>query len=229
MTFETIRTFEDFCQGIRKAGFAVGGSNDEGIFSLRPWWDSRLREHTGEAETDPWIWRIQVVRECDDIAYGTLFFKKSGWITRAWYPYFLAARRNGKTFQDLYQDGHASSMAHRIHQVVEQRTEISLRDIKLQVGCGKSENTEFQNAITQLQSGLFITICGEIRKLGKTGRPYGWPVTTFCLADTFFSENVFARSCGIDHDEAVDKITTRIRALNPNASAVAIDRFIHGG
>ena len=33
-----IRTFADFCADLLTAGFAMGGGNDEGVFSLAPGW-----------------------------------------------------------------------------------------------------------------------------------------------------------------------------------------------
>ena len=39
LEFGTIRGFGDFRAALLRAGFAVGGENDEGIFSLRPYMD----------------------------------------------------------------------------------------------------------------------------------------------------------------------------------------------
>ncbi len=58
LEFGTIRGFGDFRAALLRAGFAVGGENDEGIFSLRPYMDPSLQYHTGDPETDPWLWRV---------------------------------------------------------------------------------------------------------------------------------------------------------------------------
>jgi hypothetical protein len=95
--------YNDFVNSLLDAGFSMGGGNSEGIFSVVSWswneappYDTPVRWHTGDPETDPWEWRIRVLDERDDIAYAKLFFKKSGYITKEWYPYFLAVRRSGK-------------------------------------------------------------------------------------------------------------------------------------
>ena len=96
----------------------MGGGNDDGIYSIINWgwneplpYDTPIRWHTGDPETDPWEWRVRVLTEGREIAYAKLFFKKSGYITKQWYPLFLAARRKGQTFQDVYEAGAASHFA----------------------------------------------------------------------------------------------------------------------
>ena len=61
---------------------------------------------------------MRVLDERGDIAYAKLFFKKSGYIIKEWYPYFLAARRGGNTFDEAYKDGTISHLAKRIYDVV---------------------------------------------------------------------------------------------------------------
>ncbi len=68
----------------------------EGVFTLSDAFGESIAWHTEDPETDPWEWRIRVLDEYTDIAYGKLFFRKSGYITKEWYPYFLAVRRGKK-------------------------------------------------------------------------------------------------------------------------------------
>lgn len=48
----------------------MGGNNDEGIFFLSTYFSDNLISHTGNAETDPWEWRIRGINECNDLAYS---------------------------------------------------------------------------------------------------------------------------------------------------------------
>ena len=84
-----IYNYTDFVEALLKAGFSMGGGNSDGVFALVPWsweetppYDTPVRWHTGDAETDPWEWRMRVLDERGDIAYGKVFFKKSGFITK---------------------------------------------------------------------------------------------------------------------------------------------------
>lgn len=91
-----INHFNDFIQELRSVGFTIGGENGEGVFTLSDAFGESIAWHTEDPETDPWEWRIRVLDEYTDIAYGKLFFRKSGYITKEWYPYFLAVRRGKK-------------------------------------------------------------------------------------------------------------------------------------
>ena len=102
-----ILNYAGFVEALLQAGFSMGGGNDEGIFALIPWnWEETppyptpVRWHTGDAETDPWEWRMRVLDERTDVSYSKVFFKKNGFITRDWAPYFLSARRGKAVPQD---------------------------------------------------------------------------------------------------------------------------------
>ncbi|MDF2544383.1 MAG: hypothetical protein K0S47_4101 [Herbinix sp.] len=226
MEFNTVNCFEEFCTELRKAGFALGGANGEGIFTLCPYYGEKIKAHTGDKETDPWEWRIRAVRECDDIAYGKFFFNKGGWITKEWFPYFLAVRRKGQSFDDMYDSGVISGMEKRIYELVKENNEISLGDIKNMLDLRKSDASAFEKAITELQMKMLITICNETYKQSRSGKPYGWPVTTFCLVERFFPDEVFTHACEITVDDARDAITKRIQELNPEAKDSNIRKFI---
>ena len=90
---KTIRSYDDFVQDLREAGFSMGGDRDGGVFTLAAFFGPEIRWHTEDAQTDPWEWRIRVLREYRDLAYGKFFFGNGGYITGEWFPCFYAARR----------------------------------------------------------------------------------------------------------------------------------------
>ena len=118
LEFGTIRSFGDWCAALRRAGFALGGAHAEGIFSLRPYMDPSLKDYTGDPDTDPWIWRIRALED-RTLANGKVFFGKSGWISRDWYPVFLAARRR-RTLDEMYGEGLARRLDRDLYRVVAQ-------------------------------------------------------------------------------------------------------------
>ena len=104
-----IVNYSDFVKELKRIGFSMGGGNDEGIHSVINWswnetppYETPVRWHTGDSDTDPWEWRMRVLEERNDIAYSKLFFRKSGYITADWYPYFYAVRRGNQSFDDVY-------------------------------------------------------------------------------------------------------------------------------
>jgi len=246
-----IKNYNDFIAALLDAGFsgAVGGKED-GVFALfRYGWgaedETGIVWHTGDPDTDPWEWRTRVLDERDDIAYSKVFFKKAGYITKEWYPYFLAARRRGRTFKrdysdgneqaecirpfsTAYSDGAVSHFAKRIYDVVYENDSLPLDEIKRLAGFGREDKSKFGAALTELQMKLYLTMCGKQHKISQNGGEYGWASTMFCTTELFWGEDVFEQAVGISADEAAEKITEQIFKLNPSAQKKKIEKFIRG-
>lgn len=230
-----IRSFDDFVSGLLEAGFSMGGGNSEGIFSLITWnwkeeppYDTPVRWHTGDPETDPWEWRMRVLDERSDIAYAKLFFKKSGFITKEWYPYFLAARRGNGSFKEAYLDGTIGNYEKRIYDAIAEYKILPLHEIKQIAGFGKEDNSQFERALTELQMKMYITMCGRQRKISRSGEEFGWYSTVFCTVEGFFTGDMLIMENKISEQQAIEKITERIYKLNPNADLKKILKFIKG-
>ena len=230
-----IQNYNDFVATLLGAGFSMGGGNSEGIFSVIPWswdetppYDTAVRWHTGDPETDPWEWRMRVLNERDDIAYAKLFFKKSGYITKEWYPYFFKIRRDGKAFADEYADGSMSYFAKRIYDVIAEHETLPLHAIKQIGGFSKEDAPKFERALVELQMKLYLTICGRRQKLSQKGEEYGWSSTVFCTVEQFFGTDLLEAVDRIGEREAVERITEQIHRLKPSADAKKILKFIKG-
>ena len=228
-----IRNFEDFCCELQDCGFSMGGGNAKGIFALIDYdWtnqdqlDTPVKWHCGDPEVDPWEWRMRVLEERTDIAYSKVFFKTSGFITKDWYPYFYAVRRNGESFEDAYEHGRISHTAKRIYDIVSQDY-IALHEIKMQGGFGKEDKSQFDRAMIELQMGFYITMTGRKQKKNKYGIEYGWNSTVFTTVENFWVERDFDLP-KLDAMESYEKIRTQILKLNPNAEEKVIRKFIRG-
>ena len=232
-----IKNYNDFIAALLDAGFSMAsGDNDEGIFKLIQYgWkqepdDYPLRWYSGDPDTDPASWSNRVL-ERGDIAYGKMFFRKSGYMTKEWWPYFLVVRRSahgGNAFDSLYADGKISQAAKRIYDLFAEHDKLALHEIKPLAGFAKEEKSKFDNALTELQMYMFITICGNRQKTSQTGDAYGWPSNVFCTTERFFGDEVFARADKIKPEEAIVKITEQIYKLNPSAAQKKINKFIKG-
>ena len=228
-----IRNFEDFCCELQDCGFSMGGGNAKGIFALIDYdWtnqdqlDTPVKWHCGDPEVDPWEWRMRVLEERTDIAYSKVFFKTSGFITKDWYPYFYAVRRNGESFEDAYEQERISHTAKRIYDIVSQDY-IALHEIKMQGGFGKEDKSQFDRAMIELQMGFYITMTGRKQKKNKYGIEYGWNSTVFTTVENFWVERDFDLP-KLDAMESYEKIRTQILKLNPNAEEKVIRKFIRG-
>ena len=230
-----VRSYKEFVETLLNCGFSMGGGSADGIYAIIEWdWyapppnETPIRWHTGNPDTDPWEWRMRVLNERNDIAYGKLFFKKSGFITKEWYPCFLAARRGETSLNEAYEDGTISHFAKRIYDAVCENGTLPLHDIKQIAGFSKEDKPGFDRGIVELQMKLYLTMCGTQQKLSKTGEEYGWSSTVFCTTETFFGDAVFAEARIISKDDAIAKIRERILQLNPSAQDKKISKFILG-
>lgn len=230
-----IHNYNDFTTALLESGFSMGGGNSNGIFSLIPWdwnqtppYETPVCWHTGEAETDPWEWRMRVLDERTDIAYAKLFFKKSGYITKEWYPYFLKIRRDGITFEEKYADGTASHYAKRIYEVLKEHDALPVHTLKQLAGFTGEDKAAFDRGLVELQTGMFLTMCGRQQKRSKLGEEYGWSSTVFCTTEHFFGDEVFEAAAHISTQEAVEKITAQVYKLNPGAESKKILKFMRG-
>lgn len=231
-----IQNYNDFTTALLDAGFSMGGGNGEGIFSVVPWswnedppYETPVRWHTGNPETDPWEWRMRVLDERSDIAYAKLFFKKSGYITKEWYPYFLAARRGGRSFNEEYKNGTVSNYTKRVYDTISENGTLPLHAVKQLSGFSKPEDkTKFERALVELQMKMHLTICGRQQKLSQKGEEYGWSSTVLCTTECFWGDEVFKKAAKIAEQEAVEKITAQIYRLNSAAEQKNISKFIKG-
>ena len=229
-----IKNFSDFCEQLKLCGFSMGGGSDKGIFALIGFdWrqeipDSPVKWHTGDGETDPWEWRMRVLEERSDIAYSKVFFRSSGYITKEWYPYFLAVRRRGKDFSEMYRDGELSRPAVRIYETILKCGASSVPELKAEGGFSKEENSAFEKALVDLQMKLLITMCGRTRKVNKRGEEYGWNSTAFTTVGEFWGGETEKQALKISPEEAEEKIKAQIYLLNPAAEQKTVKKFIRG-
>lgn len=232
---QNLNNFNDFIEILLDSGFSIGGGNDEGIYAIVDYdWlnvpsGSPIVWHTGDPETDPWEWRIRVLNERNDIAYSKCFFKKSGYITREFYPYFLALRRGNREFDDDYADGKISHYAKRIYDVIREYGELPMHEIKTFGGFGRDEKSKFDTALTELQMRLYLTICGTNRRRNAKGEEYGWNSTMFCTTEQFWENtDVFSRAAKLNENDVYSAIRERVLKLNPTANEKKIRKFAYG-
>ncbi|MCL2665312.1 MAG: hypothetical protein FWE82_06840 [Defluviitaleaceae bacterium] len=244
-----IQNYNDFLNALLEAGFsgAVGGM-DDGVFGLFKYgWTGRsanaddlnqaavnaedkteIQWHTDDPDTDPWQWRIRVLKERGDIAYAKIFFRKAGYITKEWYPYFFAARRGGMTFDEEYSNGTLSRYAKRVYEAVADKGRLTLQDIKRVAGFNREDSPKVESALTELQMKMYLTICEIDYKVSQKGERYGFSYTVFGTAESFWGGDVIKKAGETSPDEAFGKIKDRILLLNPSAEKMKISKFIKG-
>ena len=223
-----IRCYDDFIEVLSNAGFSMGSGSADGIYAVITWgwqeeppYETPVRWFSDNPDNCPAMWRMRILEERNDIAYAKLFFKKSGYITKEWYPYLLAVRRGGKIFEEAYEDGTISHFAKRIYDVVCTNEKLPVEAIKSLAGFTREDKSGFDRALTDLQMKMFLTICGQQERTSM-------PSNVFCTAERFFGVEVFKAAEKISTDEAIAKIREQILHLNPSAEDKKISKFILG-
>jgi len=212
----------------------MSGNSEEDVFGVlkHGWGDNvpgaAVRWFSGDPDRDPWEWRNRVLTERGDIAYAKLFLKKAGYITRQWYPYFLAVRRSGLGFADEYANGTVSNAAKRIYETVANGGALPAHEIKRAAGFKRDENGRFEGALAELQSKLFLTVRGQMPKISSAGTEYGWPSAVYCTTEFFWGDEVFDEAAEMDSNDAYNLIADRIFTLNPAADIKKTEKFIRG-
>lgn len=221
-------TFDEFVNTVRRIGFLPGGFpwSENGALSVHSLADPGVMWHSGIPDLDPWMWRIRVLTDCEDIAYGKVFGGKSGYITREWYPTFIAARRRADTLDEAWEDGKISRTSKLVYDALRDVPALSTFDLKAAAGLNREKKSVYERALTDLQMSLYITYCGEAQKISRAGEPYGWPGAVFCTVENFFP-GVEEEAAEIDPDEAAERIAERVWDILPWVDDKEIKALIH--
>jgi hypothetical protein len=218
-----ISGYNEFTSIVENLGFMTLSNNCIDYTNLS---DLTMEEqwHTN-LPTDPWQWRVNI--EVDHkAAYGKLFDKKPGFISLEWYPIFLAARRKGRSFSEIYSEGLISNMAKQIYDLFKYHKTLAVHEIKSLGGFSKELNSKYENAMCELQMWMFITVSGMKQKISAKGEPYGWPSTAYSTVETWAGDQLIEQAYGLNPEDAMDEIIMRVQDITPNAELKKIRRFV---
>jgi hypothetical protein len=218
-----IETYEEFANIVDETGFLTLSANPLGFPSLwgmtdeSKWWSG--------AGDDPWGWRVRIVEE-RRAAYAKLFHRQPSFVSKEWYPYFLAAKRGQASFEDAYALGLMSGEAKRIYELFYGRSVLALHEIKRLGGFAGRPPGRFESALTALQEGMYITVSGMTRMTTLDGRPHSWPVTEYMRAESWAWEGAFEKARAIGRGEACGRILARIREYAPGTDERRALKFV---
>ncbi len=219
-----IKSHRELTDYINEVGFlplfknGVEGFSVEEITPSDAWW-------AGNAQEDPWEWR-QVIAGEQEVAYGKLFCNRAGFISRTWYPYFAAYRRDGYDFDSRYEDGLASHRVKLIIDVLTKCASLPSYELKAAAGFGRGGEKGFDGAMTQLQMQTYITVNGFSKKCNKKHEEYGWSVANYTLSENLFGEQYVRSLYHLGAAEAKNKILTQIKSKYPAAADKEIEKII---
>lgn len=218
-----LRTYDEFAKYLDGIGFMTLSANPLGFPSLweltdkQKWWT--------DGEGDPWRWRVRIAAD-RRAAYAKVFHGQPSFITEEWYPLFFAVRRGGRTFAEAWEAGLMTAEAKRIYELFGGRSVLALHELKRLGGFGGKAGSRFERALRSLQEGMFLTASGMTRMTTTDGRPHSWPVTEYMRAEDWAWPGAIGEAAALRPDEALEKITAKIREILPGVEAKKIARFI---
>lgn len=83
----------------------------------------------------PWEWKMELARQ-GVVAYGKLFSKKAGLVSREWYPDLANYRRDGYNFDARYEEGLTSYREKCVMDVLLREGPTLSKDLKRLAGFG---------------------------------------------------------------------------------------------
>lgn len=173
----------------------------------------------------PWEWRMELARR-GVVAYGKLFAKKAGLVSREWYPDLANYRRNGYDFDARYEDGLASHKEKRVMDLLLREGPTLSKDLKRLAGFGGNGLKGFDTAITSLQMQTYVTVHSFEYARDKYGRPYGWGVARYAVTENVLGSDVTQGAYSRDPEESKSRIIQQLRLLCPEASDDDLEKLI---
>jgi hypothetical protein len=218
-----IKSAGELSEFIQKIGFlplfksGLPGFSVEERTASDSWWSDNPEE-------DPWEWR-GVIAQSGLFAYGKLFSKKAGFVSKEWFPAFAALRREGLCFSERYISGLSSRAEKRITDVLMDYGEMPAFELKSAAGFGgKHGEKGFDTAISNLQMRTYIVINGFQRKISRAGDEFGWPASVYTTPECLWGPDYIQSE--LSPDEAEEKIISHLSAFFPESTAMTLRKAI---
>ena len=178
-----------------------------------------------EGVDGPWEWRMEVARR-GVVAYGKLFSRKAGLVSREWYPDLANYRRNGYDFDARYEEGLTSHREKQIMDVLLREGPTLSRDLKKLAGFGGDGLKGFDSVITSLQMQTYITVHSFEYARDKYGKPYGWGITRYAVTEDVLGADVTQGAYHLAPEESRARIIHHLGQLCPEAFDDDLAKFI---
>lgn len=192
-------------------------------FSIEEFTPSRYWFATGV--DGPWEWRMELAHR-GIVAYGKLFSKKAGLVSREWYPDLASYRRNGYDFDSRYEEGLASYREKRVMDILLQEGPVLSKDLKRLAGFGGEGLKGFDTVMTNLQMQTYITVHSFEYARDKHGKPYGWGITKYAVTEDVLGTDVTQGAYHRDPEESKARIIQHLGLLCPDAFDDDLAKFI---
>ncbi len=221
-----LHTYSDFLEYADTAGvLAFSGKFIDGfpkLDALTP----PSQWHTGDTQTDPWLWKDRAAAE-NRLAFGNLLGGRKGFIAAKLYPLFYSACRPDGTPEDRYRAGVVKKTVLDVYRLFEAGDALDTSEIRKKLHVTKKDGASAaDSAVVTLQREFYVTVCGNRRKVSFDGREYGWPANTYCLADDW--ARGWLKEPLLPSREARARILEHCAALDKRIDTAALEKLLFG-
>ena len=178
-----------------------------------------------EGVDGPWEWRMEVARR-GMVAYGKLFSRKAGLVSREWYSDLANYRRNGYDFDSRYEEGLASYREKCIMDVLLREGPTLSKDLKRMAGFGSDGLRGFDTVITNLQMQTYVTVHSFEYARDKYGKPYGWGIARYAVAEDVLGAEVTQGAYDRSPEESKARIVQHLGMLCLDAFDDDLEKLI---
>ena len=167
-----LSSYEGFIAQVEELGFLPLSHLMDGLPSLSDFVD-RSQWHTGDAQTDPWLWKDRAAAE-KRLAYGCILNGHKGFVAGRLYAWFYAAYHPTERMPERWAAGLVSQPVWRIWQLFESKTLLNTAEVRAEMG-----GSRVDASLKELQRLYFLTVAGVRQKIAHNGKPYGWPAEVY--------------------------------------------------
>lgn len=160
-----------------------------------------------EGRDGPWEWRMEAARR-GAVAYGKLFSKKAGLVSRERHPDLANYRHDGYDFDARYEDGLAGYREKQIMDVLLREGPTLSKDLKRLAGFVGGGLKGFDTTITNLQMQTYITVHSFEYVQDRQGRPYGWGIARYAVTEDVLGTEVTRGAYSRSPEESRERISS---------------------
>ena len=212
-----LKTAGELAQLIRELGFIPFFECGIPGFSVKAVCDPG---HWFKDDVDgPWEWKTAT-----GAVYAKLLRGKAVFMSPEWYGIFACYRRDGYDWEGMYEDGF---LPHGALAIIKELEHGSVLSTDLRVRTGMTDKTAgFDKLINLLQMKCFVIPSAFEYPISKTGRPYGWGLARYALADEKYGAEIEKAEAMYSPEEARELITAHIAELFPAVPKKKIEALI---
>ncbi len=223
MKFKEVCSAEDIVALTEELGFLPFFANSIRGFSIEERCPSEL--WFVEGRDGPWEWKGPAAKS-GRCVYGKFFQGKAGFVSREWFPILANYRRDGYDFDARYDDGLASRKDKAIVDALSEHGPLLSKELKKLCNYRKGGNKGFDTVIARLSMQTYVVVADFVYMQDKAGRPYGWGVAEYALAETLLGRDFVTSAYDTKPTDSREKIFAHLQKALPQATEAQLRRLL---